>query len=59
MKYLKTILLFLLAVQFTNAQQNDSPYEWKWKRDGIWLGTAVATTGAGLYIISKKESYNR
>jgi len=57
MKILKLLLFILFFIQISLSQQNKSPYEWNWKKDGIWTGTALAATGGGLLIISNKESY--
>ncbi|WP_228455011.1 phosphatase PAP2 family protein [Polaribacter haliotis] len=58
MKIITTLLTFLLLSQILFAQQNTSPYEWKWKRDGIWTGAAFAASAGGLLIISNKDSYS-
>ncbi|QTD37945.1 phosphatase PAP2 family protein [Polaribacter batillariae] len=48
----------LLLSQISFGQQNASPYEWKWKRDGIWTGAAFAASAGGLLIISSKDTYS-
>ena len=57
MKYLKTLLFIVLTSQFLNAQ-SESPYEWKWKKDGIWTGTAIAGNALGVSIIANKEPFS-
>lgn len=34
---------------------SDSPYEWKWVRDGIWTGAGLAGAAIGLKIIQDKD----
>ncbi|WP_299667610.1 phosphatase PAP2 family protein [uncultured Polaribacter sp.] len=58
MKFLKLLLITVFITQVTFAQKGNSPYEWKWKRDGIWTAGAFAATAGGIYIISKKDSYS-
>lgn len=44
--------------QNISTQKGDksiSPYEWKWVRDGIWTGSALAGSAYGLYLIKEKE----
>jgi len=55
----KILLTLLLCVSFFNAyaQPNSSPYTWDWTTDGIWTGSALLGTGAGLLIISKKKPF--
>ncbi|HET8803420.1 MAG TPA: phosphatase PAP2 family protein [Aequorivita sp.] len=38
-----------------NIEGSTSPYEWKWVRDGIWTGAALAGSAYGLYLIKEKE----
>ncbi|PQJ78455.1 phosphatase PAP2 family protein [Polaribacter porphyrae] len=52
-----TLILFFIFSQPICTQQNTSPYEWKWKRDGIWLGSGIAGTALGLSIIKNKEPF--
>lgn len=33
----------------------NSPYEWKWVRDGIWTGVGLGASAVGLSIIKKKD----
>ncbi|AFL82222.1 membrane-associated phospholipid phosphatase [Aequorivita sublithincola DSM 14238] len=37
------------------TQKSDSPYEWKWLRDGIWTGVALGASAGGLMLIQKKD----
>ncbi len=37
------------------TQKSDSPYEWKWVRDGIWTGAALGASAYGLILIKNKE----
>lgn len=48
------IVILLLICSLSNAQSN-SPYEWKWVRDGIWTGAAFGTSAYGLILIQDKE----
>lgn len=50
-----TLILILLIYTTSNAQQNNSPYEWEWVRDGIWTGTAFGTSAYGLILIKNKD----
>src|SRR5690554_2073245 len=36
-------------------QDNSSPYEWKWVRDGIWTGAGLAGAAIGLHLIKEKD----
>ncbi len=47
--------IFIFATLFTYAQTNDSPYEWKWVRDGIWTGAGLGASAYGLYLIKNKD----
>lgn len=38
----------------SNSPSN-SPYEWKWVRDGIWTGAGIGVSALGLSIIMKKD----
>lgn len=38
-----------------NVENNLSPYEWKWVRDGIWTGVGLGASAFGLYLIKEKE----
>src|SRR5690554_53836 len=38
-----------------NKLAGDSPYEWKWLRDGIWTGAGLAGAAIGLSIIKNKD----
>jgi membrane-associated phospholipid phosphatase len=53
----KTILfsVFLLTTLFTYSQKSDSPYEWKWVRDGIWTGAGIGASAYGLSLIRNKD----
>lgn len=35
--------------------QNPSPYEWEWVRDGIWTGAGLGASALGLSLIKNKE----
>ncbi|SDB44384.1 PAP2 superfamily protein [Flavobacteriaceae bacterium MAR_2010_188] len=50
-------LLFILSIMFagTTQAQSDSPYEWKWVRDGIWTGAGIVGSGYGLLLIQEKD----
>ena len=37
------------------TQKSDSPYEWKWVRDGIWTGAALGASAYGLLLIKDKD----
>ena len=57
MKY-SIVLLFIIATCFLNAQQqNTSPYEWDWTRDGIWTGASLGGTVGGFLVIQNKEPF--
>jgi len=53
-----TLLLLFLLTQITNAQKSTSPYEWKWRRDGIWTGAAIGGNVLGVLIIANKEPFS-
>ncbi len=53
MKFKILFSLLIVVVTSVNAQRN--PYEWDWKRDGVWTGVALATSATGLYLIVNKE----
>ena len=50
-------IIAVVSSFIVTAQNNTSPYEWKWKKDGIWLGTAVAGNAIGLSIIKNKDPF--
>lgn len=50
-----TLILLVLVCTISNAQQSNSPYEWKWVRDGIWTGAAFGTSAYGLLLIQEKD----
>lgn len=53
----KALLVFFATTLFvlnSNAQ-SDSPYEWKWVRDGIWTGAGIVGSGYGLLLIQEKD----
>ncbi len=54
MKKILFILTLLIAIT-SNAQQNSSPYEWNWVKDGIWLGAGLGGTAYGFTLIQDKE----
>jgi membrane-associated phospholipid phosphatase len=37
------------------TQKSNSPYEWKWVRDGIWTGAALGASAYGLILIKNKD----
>ena len=37
------------------TQRSNSPYEWKWVRDGIWTGAALGASAYGLILIKNKD----
>ncbi len=48
-------ILMVLLYSTTNAQQNNSPYEWQWVRDGIWTSASFGTSAYGLILIQNKK----
>ncbi len=36
-------------------ENSDSPYEWKWVRDGIWTGVGLGASAYGLLLIQDKD----
>lgn len=36
-------------------ESGNSPYEWKWVRDGIWTGVGLGASAVGLILIQNKE----
>lgn len=57
MKKIVFTLILCFALQPFYSQQNTSPYNWKWKRDGIWLSAGLAGTAGGLLIINDKKPF--
>jgi hypothetical protein len=57
MKLTTLFFAVLFLSQSVFSQKKDSPYEWKWKRDGIWLGAVVAGNAAGISFINSKEPF--
>lgn len=55
MKPLLSLILICFTLQLLQAQKAPSPYEWQWKRDGIWTGTALAGNALGLSLIVNKN----
>jgi membrane-associated phospholipid phosphatase len=51
------LLLLLIFCQSLLSQNGNSPYEWKWKKDGFWLGGGIAGTALGLSIIQNKDPF--
>ena len=54
------LILLSILVQFIfstsgYAQVNDFPYEWNWKKDGLWLGAGVSGSVAGVLIGQNKK----
>ena len=37
------------------TQKSNSPYEWKWVRDGIWTGVGLGASAYGLMLIKNKD----
>ena len=37
------------------TQKSNSPYEWKWVRDGIWTGVGIGASAYGLMLIKNKD----
>lgn len=37
------------------TDKSNSPYEWKWVRDGIWTGAALGASAVGLMLIKDKD----
>lgn len=58
-KIILLLTLITLSFQTVKSQStiSESPYEWKWKRDGYWLGGAIAGNVVGLSIIKNKEPF--
>lgn len=57
-KYLRNSALFLiltLSLVGNSFSQSDSPYEWKWVRDGIWTTAGIVGSGYGLLLIQEKD----
>ncbi|TXE05482.1 phosphatase PAP2 family protein [Gelidibacter salicanalis] len=54
MKKILFILTLLITIS-SNAQQNNTPYEWNWIKDGIWLGAGLGGSAYGLMLIQDKE----
>lgn len=52
-KFALITIVFIYAT--ASAQQSNSPYEWKWTRDGIWTGAAFGTSAYGLILIQDKK----
>jgi len=42
---------------FVEIQGSESPYEWKWVRDGIWTGVALGASAYGLKLIKDKDDF--
>tara|TARA_R110002020_G_scaffold35530_16_gene107190 strand:- start:13213 stop:14214 length:1002 start_codon:yes stop_codon:yes gene_type:complete len=38
-----------------DTQKSNSPYEWKWVRDGIWTGVGLGASAYGLMLIKNKD----
>ncbi len=55
MKKLTLCFMFTLICGTLNAQQINSPYEWKWVKDGIWTGTGIGVSYYGLHLIRSKK----
>ncbi len=51
----KIALIILVLIYSSSNAQSNSPYEWKWTRDGIWTGAAFGTSAYGLLLIQNKE----
>ena len=52
----KIALIVIVLIYSTSiAQQDNSPYEWKWVRDGVWTGAAFGTSAYGLHLIKNKD----
>lgn len=45
----------ILVHEERTLQDNSSPYEWKWLRDGIWTGAGLAGAAVGLKLIKEKD----
>ncbi|MDY7394963.1 phosphatase PAP2 family protein [Aureibaculum sp. 2210JD6-5] len=48
-------LVCILSTLCLNAQKSDSPYEWKWVKDGIWTGVGLGGSAYGLHLIKNKK----
>ncbi|MFS4446486.1 phosphatase PAP2 family protein [Maribacter sp. 2307UL18-2] len=51
------ILVQLVISTSCYSQDNDSPYSWDWKKDGIWLGAGFGGSVGGLLIGKEKTPY--
>ena len=52
---LSIILFTIFLYSIATIAQSNSPYEWKWVRDGIWTGAAFGTSAYGLSLIKNKD----
>lgn len=56
MTRLYTFLITIILSVFTVSSQNSSvPYEWDWKKDGVYTATALLGSGTGLYLVVNKN----
>lgn len=51
----KITFIFTLLIYTASVAQSNTPYEWKWVRDGVWTGAAFGTSAYGLSLIKNKE----
>lgn len=49
------VLLFCFGISAMAQQKSTSPYQWQWKRDGLWTGAALGTSYYGLTLIRNKD----
>lgn len=50
-----SILLSSDPISLSTVDNSNSPYEWKWVRDGIWTGAALGASAYGLLLIGEKN----
>ncbi|WP_178988403.1 phosphatase PAP2 family protein [Winogradskyella schleiferi] len=50
-----SLFITLLNLPSLAQQKSTSPYEWKWKRDGIWTAAGLGASYYGLSLIRNKD----
>ncbi|WP_179019412.1 phosphatase PAP2 family protein [Winogradskyella forsetii] len=50
-----SFFIALFCLPSLAQQKSTSPYEWKWKRDGIWTGAGLGASYLGLSLIRNKD----
>ncbi|KPM32114.1 Phosphoesterase PA-phosphatase related protein [Croceitalea dokdonensis DOKDO 023] len=51
------LLLLVFITMHVTGQKASSIYEWNWRKDGIWLGTGMGASIAGLLVGTQKTPY--